>query len=804
MVGWLRRYTRWLHTGWPAGAVEKLPRVQSDGSTNVPGLYVIGDLAGVPLLKLSADAGARLVRTLARDPGFQKLRREEDTPEVHDLVILGAGVAGMAAALEARNQGLEFVVLESAEPFATIVNFPRRKPIFTYPAKMTPAGDLRLTADVKEDLLHELREQTLGTGIEVRHAQAEHVRRSGKLLEVVVGDGAALRARRVIVAIGRTGNFRKLEVPGEDLDHVTNRLHDPADFAGQDVLVVGGGDSAVETAVALARSGAHVTLSYRRKELSRPKEENLAALQALAADPSADVQMEEPVSGRVTTSAGTVVGSRRRRGTIHLALATQVRRIEPSRAVLEETEGRERSVPAEAVFVMIGREAPLDFFRRSGVDIRGEWRLRHKIGLASILLATVFLYHWKTDAGIPVERLFRDHGLFPFNLSLPEDPRTLLGTLRISMRSPSFYYTLAYSLVVVLFGWRRVRRRRTPYVTVQTWTLAAIQVLPLFLLPYVVLPWMGHQGWFDHGAGKSIADAFFPVSPWDEQGREYWRAVGFILAWPLMFWNVFTDQPLTGWLAVGFAQTFVIIPAIVYVWGKGAYCGWICSCGALAETLGDTQRQKMPHGPRWNRLDMLGQGILAVAFLVLLLRVVSWMAPDGSWLDRTMTAGYMGLLLGKNGSWANLPFPLTFLNYQWLVDITLAGILGVGLYFHLSGRVWCRFACPLAALMHVYARFSRFRILADKKKCISCNVCTSVCHQGIDVMNFANKGLPMADVECVRCSACVQACPTGVLEFGQVNPRTGEVLARDRLQSSPVLMAERGPVSSKNAQDERP
>jgi ferredoxin len=92
--------------------------------------------------------------------------------------------------------------------------------------------------------------------------------------------------------------------------------------------------------------------------------------------------------------------------------------------------------------------------------------------------------------------------------------------------------------------------------------------------------------------------------------------------------------------------------------------------------------------------------------------------------------------------------------------------------------------------MHIYSRFSRFRILADKKKCISCNVCTSVCHQGIDIMNFANKGMPMADPECVRCSACVQMCPTGVLEFGQINRRTGEVIRKDRVAASPVLMRE--------------
>ena len=94
--------------------------------------------------------------------------------------------------------------------------------------------------------------------------------------------------------------------------------------------------------------------------------------------------------------------------------------------------------------------------------------------------------------------------------------------------------------------------------------------------------------------------------------------------------------------------------------------------------------------------------------------------------------------------------------------------------------------------MHIYARFSRFRILADKKKCISCNVCTSVCHQGIDIMNFANKGLPMEDPQCVRCSACVQMCPTGVLSFGQIDRRSGTVIRKDAswLAASPVLMRE--------------
>ncbi len=753
----VRRYTRWLHTRWPAGTVEKLPEANEDGSTRVPGLYLVGDLTGIPLLKFSADTGARAVRTIVDDPDFLPTQDPDD--EVRDLVIIGAGVAGMSAALEARENDLDFVVLEASEPFSTVVNFPRRKPIYTYPTDMQHAGDLHFRADVKEDLLTELREQTIERGIVPQPGRATSVQRSGGRLVVQLADAEPIRARRVIVAIGRSGDFRKLNVPGEELDKVSNRLHDPKDYAGRDVLVVGGGDSAVESAVALAGCGARVTLSYRREELTRPKPDNVEALD------------------RASEEHG-----------LRQMLGSQVKRIDDATVELETPHGTE-TIDNDDVFTMIGRDAPLEFFRRSGVPIRGEWRTSTKLSFAAILLVAIFVYHWKTSAGIPIYSWFQENGWFPFNIGSPSDPSTFLGTLTLSAKSPGFYYTFAYSTAVALFGIARIRRRKTPYITVQTLTLTAIQVIPLFLLPYLILPWMGHNGVFDTGFAKTVADNLFPVTEWDPHGREYWRAFGLILAWPLMIWNVFTDQPLVWWLVIGFAQTFVIIPAIIYFWGKGAYCGWVCSCGALAETVGDTLREKMPHGPVWNRVNMVGQVVLLAAFVLLIFRVVSWVWPETA-VGEAFRGAYMAGLMGRGADWSSLPFPMNFLNYTWIVDLTMAGIIGVGFYMHFSGRVWCRFGCPLAALMHVYARFSRFRILADKKKCISCNVCTSVCHQGIDVMSFANKGEPMADPECVRCSACVQSCPTGVLEFGQIDPKTGRVITVDALAASPVKMRE--------------
>ncbi len=750
----IAKYVHWLHTRWPAGVVEKLPVAGTDGATNVSGVRVVGDLTGIPLLKFSADTGARAVQAILKELDFQP------GGESLDLAIIGGGVSGISAALEAKKAGLSFKVFEAVQPFSTIVNFPKAKPIYTYPTEMTPAGEMRFKANVKEALLEELEAQA--AGIQTTPARIEKIERKGGELLLHLGeDKQPIRAKRVIVGIGRSGNYRKLGVPGENLDKVYNRLYDPKEYAGKNALVVGGGDSALETAIALAVCGAHVVLSYRNKEFSRPKPDNIGKIRMLQRDPMADTGVEKPTSDRVTTAMNAENSGQHAPGSLRLMMASKVKEIRPDVVVIDE-----ETVRNDVVFVMIGREAPLDFFRRSGIAIRGEWSIKTWASFLLFFAFCVFVYSWKSSGTI--NQAFQEHGWFPFNLDVG-------GPLGITLREPGFYYSLAYCVCVVLFGIDRIKRKRTPYITRQTLTLMTVQLVPLFLLPYIVLPYMGHWGWLDAGIGKTIADNLFPAVNYG-QGREYWRAFGFILAWPLFIWNVFTEQPMWWWLIIGFVQTFVIIPAIIWRWGKGAYCGWICSCGALAETLGDKHRAKMPHGPLWNRLNMVGQGVLAMAFLLFALRIVSWVSPESPanrWYHQLLSArSVFGMEL----------------NYYHVVDIFLAGIVGVGMYFWFSGRVWCRFACPLAALMHIYARFSRFRIFPEKSKCISCNVCTSVCHQGIDIMNFANKGMPMQDPECVRCSACVQECPTGTLAFGRVRDDDSAVL--DRLPASPVRMRE--------------
>lgn len=781
----IRAYTQWLHTRWPAGTPEKLPIVNEDGSTAVPGLYVVGDLTGIPLLKFSADSGARAIQTISKDASFKKGALADG----YDIVIIGAGVSGMAAALEAKKLGLKYLLIEAAQPFNTIINFPKAKHIFTYPTDMVPAGDLQFHADIKEGLVEEIETQT--RGIEVRTGRVDRVGgRSGRLEVFMNAEKGmpmeVIPAQRVIVAIGRSGNYRKLGAEGENLGKVYNRLHDPKEHAGKNVLVVGGGDSAAETAIACTLAGANVTFSFRGPHLDRPKPENIERVHMLAANPAANVQIERPSSERQTTSVGKYMGDMTP-GKLTLLPDSKVKKITDTHAVIDTPSGPQ-TLQNDLVFSMIGREAPLDFFRRSGVPIHGERSTTWWVTLVLSILIFFFIYHWKKSGvhitAIPAVDRFLDigswwnaRGWFPLNL--PDlwgkwfaDKTTMLGTMKVSVGEGGFWYSLAYCTAIVGFGIRRIRRRGTPYVRNQTISLMLFQCIPLFFLPYIVLPWLGNNGAFDGGAMKWLADQLFPAVSYGH-GREYWRAFGLILAWPLFIWNVFTEQPMWLWLGISLFQTFVIIPGLIYFYGKGVYCGWICSCGALAETMGDTHRTKMPHGPFWNRFNMVGQVFLAFAFVLLALRVTAWVFPGG--------------FAGKTFTFLLKDMPL--LNYVWFVDLMWAGILGVALYWHFSGRVWCRFACPLAALMHIYARFSKFAIVADKKKCISCNVCTSVCHQGIDIMNFANKGLPMKDPECVRCSACVQSCPTGVLTFGMTD-HAGNTTHKDKTPASRVHMVE--------------
>src|SRR6476469_6147947 len=176
MPGLLSRYTKWLHTQWPAGTVEKLPVSGPEGITALQGVRIVGDLTGIPLLKFSSHTGAEAVRAILKDEG----RGMRDEKGILDLAISGAGVAGISAAIEAKKAGLNFAVFEATELFSTVVNFPKAKPIYTYPTEMKLEGGLQFSADVKEALVEEMEAQRKAAGIEVTPARVERVESRGR------------------------------------------------------------------------------------------------------------------------------------------------------------------------------------------------------------------------------------------------------------------------------------------------------------------------------------------------------------------------------------------------------------------------------------------------------------------------------------------------------------------------------------------------------------------------------------------------------------------------------------------------
>ncbi len=754
----LKRYANWLHLQWPDSTPEKLPEIGARGSTGMPEIRLAGDLLGVPLLKMAAQTGADAIRAFVDDGLPTQVAvagREPLETDFLDLVIVGGGVSGISAALEAKKLGVRFLVLEAREAFATISDFTKGKPIFTYPTQFVPDSSLKLTGKTKESLLLELRTQAAEAKIPFRSCRVREVKRlsEGKV-EIIVENSAgvarSIYARRALVCVGRSGDYRKLGVPGENLTKVTHRLFDPADYADKSVLVVGGGDQALEAAIALEKAGADVHMSYRRSEFIRAKSENIEEAMALLKD--------------------------------RIYFSTEVEEItEDAVQIRSQVTGDVYSLENDAVFALIGRDAPHTFLKRSGIKIHGEWDRTRWVSFIIAFLAILFIYRIKTE-GSEVYNFFNQRGLFPLKLSF-EEGSLAKKLIADPLAGPGFYYELLYTAVILGFGIRRIRKYPSPYIRKQTLTLMMVQLIPLLLVPYLFLPLIDHFGGFDSGIGKTFADALFPL-PEEGGARPFWRAVGFILAWPLFIWNIYTAEPMWGWLGISLFQTFVIIPWIVIKYGKGAYCGWICSCGAMAETLGDATRTEMPHGRKWNLLNMAGQAILLLSLIILALRVFAWAFPEAA-MEGWLGDLYVDLLAG--GELFGVPF-----NYSTSVDYFLSGVLGMGLYFHFSGRTWCRFFCPLAALMHIYARFSKFRIFSQKEKCISCGVCTRVCHQGIDVAAFAVRGMPMEDPQCVRCSACVYHCPTGTLSFGTLEKDGTWTL--DKTVASAAVLKENGVI----------
>lgn len=306
-----------------------------------------------------------------------------------------------------------------------------------------------------------------------------------------------------------------------------------------------------------------------------------------------------------------------------------------------------------------------------------------------------------------------------------------------------FLYGVLYTLSMIIMGLRMILKyRHNHYQIVRTIVVVLFQIVFAFLL-VEILPMFGLPG-------KDLKNA-----------------------WPLDYyflfeWNV-SDLLAAGHFGKfmfvwGIVLSIIIVPTLVYFYGKRWYCSWVCGCGGLAETLGDPYRQLSNKKMwTWKMERWMIHGVLVFAIVM------------------TIFTGYHTYNVFNNPDMDNkeILFGISAFDirswYGFLIGSIFAGVIGTGFYPIFGNRTWCRFGCPLAAYMGIVQRFkSRFRITTNGGQCISCGNCSTYCEQGIDVRAYAQKGQNIVRASCVGCGVCSAVCPRGVLKL-ENGPEEGRI-----------------------------
>lgn len=263
-----------LHIGTESRGVE-LPHLSSSFETNVRGIYIAGELGGMGLIKNAIEQGREAVENIA---GSIKPPRRG----AYDLIIIGAGPAGISASLTAKIKKLKFLTLEQDTLGGTVAHYPRGKIVMTSPAELPGYGKLKLAETTKSELLEIWKAALSRNEISINeNERVTGIKHNGSCFEVAAAD-SVYTADYILIAAGRRGSPRKLNVRGEEKEKVYYRLLEPEYIKNKKVLVAGGGDSAAEAALALTEGKNEVTLSYRGPAFSRIKPANLDRLLSAA------------------------------------------------------------------------------------------------------------------------------------------------------------------------------------------------------------------------------------------------------------------------------------------------------------------------------------------------------------------------------------------------------------------------------------------------------------------------------------------------------------------------------------------
>jgi thioredoxin reductase/Pyruvate/2-oxoacid:ferredoxin oxidoreductase delta subunit len=321
-----------------------LPHVNMMFETNVTGIYIAGELGGMGLIKNAVEQGKQAVDNLAK---FLK----KDHGASYDLIIVGAGPAGISAGLAARKHNLNFIILEQDTLGGTVYNFPRSKIVMTSAMDLPLYGKLKLYETSKTELLNIWTKVIENHTIPImENSKVEAIVPENGHFILELTNGGKFSTKTVLLAIGRRGTPRKLNIPGEELEKVAYRLLEPEDITGKNIVVVGGGDSAIESALLLSPAN-RVTLVYRGEVFQRIKPKN-----------------NERISGAIDKKE------------INVRFNANLVRITADEVTLEESGKGPETIKNDLVYIFAGGELPTEFLKKAGIRITkkfGDAILKH-------------------------------------------------------------------------------------------------------------------------------------------------------------------------------------------------------------------------------------------------------------------------------------------------------------------------------------------------------------------------------------------------------------------------------------------
>jgi len=323
----------------------ELPHISQEFETTIPGLFIAGELGGMGLIKNAVEQGKQAISNLS-----EKIKPSNNGK--YDVIVVGAGPAGISASLEAAKRNLKLLTLEQDTLGGTVSNFPRQKIVMTSPMDLPLYGKIKLHETSKDELLELWNDVLTKNNITINELEkVESIQRDNGHFSVTTNKNN-YKASGVLLAIGRQGSPRKLDVPGENKQKVSYRLLEPEIIHDKNILVVGGGDSAIESAMLLVEENNNVTLSYRKENFVRLKPKNLERI---------NEAFEQ--------------------GKIKPLFNSQVKEILDDRVILNvNNSSEEKEIENDLVFIFAGGVLPTKFLESIGIRITkkfGDAILKH-------------------------------------------------------------------------------------------------------------------------------------------------------------------------------------------------------------------------------------------------------------------------------------------------------------------------------------------------------------------------------------------------------------------------------------------